>query len=37
MVPGYSNLNYIGNKYNAGKVLSFIVTDDAGRTKLVIS
>ena len=33
MVPGGSPLISIGYKYNAQKVLSFIVTDNAGSTK----
>ena len=33
VVPGNRPLIYIGYKYNARKVLSFIVTDNAGNTK----
>ena len=33
MVPGGQPLIAIGHKYNARKVLSFIVTDNAGSTK----
>ena len=33
MVPGGRPLIDIGYKYNARKVLSFIVTDNAGSTK----
>ena len=33
MVPGGRTLIAIGYKYNARKVLSFIVTDNAGSTK----
>ena len=33
MVPGGRPLIAVGYKYNARKVLSFIVTDNAGRTK----
>ena len=32
MVPGYRPLIAIGYKYNARKFLSFIVTENAGRT-----
>ena len=34
MVPGGRPLIAIGYKYNARKVLSFIVTDNAGSTKI---
>ena len=37
MVPGDSPLIDIGYKYNARKVLSFIVTDNAGSTKTSIT
>ena len=37
MVPGDRPLIAIGYKYNAWKVLSFIVTDNAGSTKNVIA
>ena len=37
MVPGYRPLISIGYKYNARKVLSFIVTYNTGITKTVIS
>ena len=33
MVPGYNPLIDIGYKYNARKVLYFIVTENSGRTK----
>ena len=33
MVPGYSPLIAIGYKYNVRKVISFIVTYNAGSTK----
>ena len=37
MVPGGGPLISIGYKYNAWKVIPFIVTADAGRTKSVIT
>ena len=37
MVPGDRPLIAAGYKYNAQKVLSFIVTDNAGRTKTGIT
>ena len=37
MVPGYRPLIAIGYKYNARKVLSFIVTENAGSTKTGIT
>ena len=37
MVPGDRSLIAIGSKYNARKVLSFIVTDNAGSTNTGIN